>query len=49
MDPLQTAGAPRKAVVKTFEVEAPDGMLTIAFTAKNEMPEINGIEVIQQP
>jgi hypothetical protein len=50
MDAVQMAGKPHKAVVKTFEAEAPKGMLVISFTPKKgNSAEINGIEVIQQP
>jgi hypothetical protein len=49
MDPVKMAGKPCKAVVKPFETEAPEGMLVIAFTEKEESPEINGIEIIRQP
>ncbi len=49
MDSVKMAGKPFKAVVKTFEAEAPEGMLDIAFTEKEEQPEINGIEIIRQP
>jgi hypothetical protein len=49
MDPLKMAGKPRTAIVKSFEAEAPKGMLVISFTSKEDSPEINGIEVVQEP
>jgi len=47
MDPVKAAGSQFKAVVKTFETEVNNGLLSISFAGIVASPEINGIEVVQ--
>jgi hypothetical protein len=45
----KAAGGAQKALVKEFKgVEAAGGLLEIGFTPKEQNPEINGIEILQE-
>jgi alpha-galactosidase len=48
IDPLKIAGKQYKAVINATEIEVKTGEIIIAFNGKNNSPEINGIEVIEQ-
>jgi hypothetical protein len=43
------AGGAQRADVEAVNVEVTDGKLDIAFTAQEENPEINGIEILPAP
>ena len=43
------AGGPQRAYIETVNVEVTDGKVEVAFTAKEENPEINGIEILPAP
>jgi len=43
------AGGALRAYIETVNVEVTNGKLEIAFTAKEENPEINGIEILPAP
>lgn len=48
-DVFKTAGGSQKAVVKEFRgVAVNDGVLSIGFAQKVQLPEINGIEIIAE-
>ncbi len=43
------AGGAQRAYIETVNVEVTDGKLDISFTAQEENPEINGIEILPAP
>jgi hypothetical protein len=43
------AGGAQRAYVETVNVEVTDGKLDVSFTAQQENPEINGIEILPAP
>ena len=43
------AGGALRAYIETINVEVTNGKLEVAFTAKEENPEINGIEILPAP
>jgi hypothetical protein len=43
------AGGALRACIETVNVEVTNGKLEVAFTAKEENPEINGIEILPAP
>jgi hypothetical protein len=46
-DVQKAAGGAQKALVKEFKgVNVTDGVLEIGFVAKQQQPEINGIEIL---
>lgn len=48
-DPFKEAGAANKAVVKSFDVEVKDEALDITFTAVEQAPALNAIEILPRP
>jgi hypothetical protein len=43
------AGGAQRACIETVNVEVTDGKLDVSFTAQEENPEINGIEILPAP
>ena len=43
------AGGAQRAYIETVNVEVTDGKLDVSFTAQEENPEINGIEILPAP
>ena len=43
------AGGAQRAYIETVNVEVTDGKLDVSFTAQEENPEINGIEILSAP
>jgi hypothetical protein len=48
-DVWEKAGGPRRAYIKTVNVDIADGQLDITFEPIADSPELNGIEIMPSP